>query len=93
MVAALIAGKAPLDHVNNLGWTALIEAIVLGDGGARHQATVRALIDGGANLDLADGQGVRPLTLARQRGYAQDRRDARASRRQTLNGSPAEDSA
>jgi uncharacterized protein len=70
IVAALIAGKAPLDHINNLGWTALIEAIVLGDGGARHQATVRALIDGGADLNLADGQGVRPLTLARQRGYA-----------------------
>jgi uncharacterized protein len=69
VVAALVAGKAPLDHVNNLGWTALIEAIVLGDGGPRHQATVRALIDGGANLDLADRQGVRPLTLARQRGY------------------------
>jgi ankyrin repeat protein len=70
VVAALVAGKAPLDHVNNLGWTALIEAIVLGDGGPRHQATVRALIAGGANLDLADGRGVRPLTLARQRGYA-----------------------
>jgi ankyrin repeat protein len=70
VVAALIAGKAPLDHVNNLGWTALIEAIVLGDGGPRHQATVRALIDGGANLDLPDRQGVRPLALARQRGYA-----------------------
>jgi ankyrin repeat protein len=70
VVAALIAGKAPPDHVNNLGWTALIEAIVLGDGGPRHQATVRALIAGGANLDLADRQGVRPLALARQRGYA-----------------------
>jgi len=70
VVAALIAGKAPLDHVNNLGWTALIEAVVLGDGGARHQATVRALIDGGADLNLADGRGVRPLALARQRGYA-----------------------
>jgi uncharacterized protein len=67
---ALIAGKAPLDHVNNLGWTALIEAIVLGDGGVSIKATVRALLDGGANLNLADGQGVRPLTLARQRGYA-----------------------
>ena len=40
VVEALIAAKAPLDHVNNLGWTALIEAIVLGDGGPRHQATV-----------------------------------------------------
>jgi hypothetical protein len=69
VVAALIAGKAPLDHVNNLGWTALIEAIVLGDGGPRHQATVAALIKGGADLNLADGKGVSPLSLARARGY------------------------
>lgn len=33
VVKALIAGKAPLDRVNNLNWTALIESIVLGDGG------------------------------------------------------------
>jgi ankyrin repeat protein len=70
VVEALIAATAPLDHVNNLGWTALIEAIVLGDGGARHQATVEALVKGGANLDLPDGQGARPLSLARSRGYA-----------------------
>ena len=70
VVSALIAGKAPLDHVNNLGWTALIEAIVLGDGGPRHQATVDALVKAGADLNLADGQGVRPLTLARRRGYS-----------------------
>ena len=70
VVAALIAGKAPLDHVNNLGWTALIEAIVLGDGGARHQATVDALIKGGADLNLPDRQDVRPLSLARSRGHA-----------------------
>ena len=69
VVEALIAAKAPLDHVNNLGWTALIEAIVLGDGGPRHQATVAALVKGGANLDLGDRQGVRPLSLARRRGY------------------------
>jgi ankyrin repeat protein len=69
VVAALIAGKAPLDHVNNLGWTALIEAIVLGDGGARHQATVDALIKGGADLNLPDRQRVTPLSLARSRGY------------------------
>jgi ankyrin repeat protein len=69
VVEALIAAKAPLDHVNNLAWTALIEAIVLGDGGPRHQATIEALVKGGANLNLADGQGVRPLSLARSRGY------------------------
>ena len=33
VVRALIAAKAPLNHVNNLGWTALLEAVVLGNGG------------------------------------------------------------
>ena len=70
VVRALIDGKAPLDHVNNLGWTALIEAIVLGDGGPRHIAIVRALITAGANLDLPDGHGDTPLALAQQRGHA-----------------------
>ena len=69
VVRALIKGKAPLDHVNNLGWTALIEAIVLGDGGANHQAIVRDLIKAGANLNLADSNGTRPLRLAQSRGY------------------------
>jgi hypothetical protein len=66
VVRALIDGHAPLDHVNNLNWTALIEAIVLGDGGPRHIATVRALIDAGADPDLPDGDGKTPLALARQ---------------------------
>ena len=70
VVNALIAADAPVDHVNNLGWTALIEAIVLGDGGARHISIVRMLIAAGADVNLADGRGTRPLALARQRGYA-----------------------
>ena len=70
MVRHLIAAGAPLDHVNNLHWTALIESIVLGDGGPRHQRTLAALVDAGANLQLADRQGNTPLRLARQRGYA-----------------------
>ena len=70
VVEALIAANAPLDHVNNLAWTALIEAIVLGDGGPRHQATVDALVKGGANLDLAGRPGrAPPSSLARSRGY------------------------
>ena len=68
-VRQLIAAGAPLDHVNNLHWTAAIEAIVLGDGGKRHQATLRALIDATANLQLADRQGNTPLALAKSRGY------------------------
>ena len=69
VVRQLIAAGAPLDHVNNLHWTAVIEAIVLGDGGARHQATLKALIDAGASLKLTDRQGQTPLQLARSRGY------------------------
>jgi len=71
VVRALIEGGAPLDHVNNLHWTALIEAVVLGDGGPRHQATVRALVAAGADLNLADSSAATPLTLARQHGYSE----------------------
>ena len=71
VVRQLIAAGAPLDHVNNLHWTATIEAVVLGNGGPRHQATLRALIDAGANLRLADRDGRTPLQLARGRGYAE----------------------
>ena len=69
VVKQLIAAGAPLDHVNNLHWTAVIESIVLGDGGPRHVATVRALVDAGASTRLADRQGVTPLELAQARGY------------------------
>ena len=69
VVRQLIAAGAPLDHVNNLHWTAVIEAIVLGDGGPRHTATLRALVDAGANLGLADREGRTPLQLARAKGY------------------------
>jgi hypothetical protein len=57
-----------VDHVNRLGWTALLEAILLSDGGPRHQEIVALLIENGADVDLADGDGVRPLTHARTRG-------------------------
>jgi uncharacterized protein len=71
VVRQLIAAGAPLDHVNNLHWTAVIEAIVLGDGGARHRATLQALIAAGANLQLRDGNGNTPLQLARSRGFVE----------------------
>ena len=71
VVRQLIAAGAPLDHVNNLHWTAAIEAVVLGDGGPRHQDTLAALIRAGANLQLADRQGNTPLALARSRGYSE----------------------
>jgi ankyrin repeat protein len=71
VVRTLIAAKAPLDHVNNLGWTALIESIVLGDGGERHTAVLKDLVDAGANINLGDRSGDTPLTLAKKRGFAE----------------------
>jgi uncharacterized protein len=71
VVKTLIAAGAPLDHVNNLGWTALIESIVLGNGGRRHTETLRALVAAGANVNLADRNRATPLALARGRGYKQ----------------------
>lgn len=69
IVKTLISAGAPLDHVNNLNWTALIESIVLGDGGENHTRTLKALVDAGANVNIADGSGNSPLTLARRQGY------------------------
>ena len=71
VVRILIENGAPLNHVNNLGWTALIEAVILGDGGLRHQKTVAHLVKAGANKAIADRNGVTPLQQAKQRGYAE----------------------
>ena len=71
VVRRLVAGGAPLNHVNNLDWTALIEAVVLGDGGEDHTATVRILLEGGADPQLPDGSGHTPLELAMARGYTE----------------------
>jgi ankyrin repeat protein len=69
VVKLLIEAGAPLDHVNNLGWTALIESIVLGNGGKHHTDTLRALVVAGANVNLADRNGQTPLALARAKRY------------------------
>jgi ankyrin repeat protein len=69
IVTRLIEAGAPLDHVNNLGWTALIEAIILGNGGDNHIATVKALLKGGANPDISDDDGFTPLQLARKYNF------------------------
>lgn len=71
VVRILIEAGAPLDHINNLNWTAVIEAIVLGDGGDNHQKTLRHLVEAGADITIADGRGRTPLQLAEERGYAE----------------------
>ncbi|GAA1544759.1 ankyrin repeat domain-containing protein [Actinomadura kijaniata] len=58
-----------VDHVNRLGWTGLLEAVILGDGSRRYQEIVRLLVAAGADVDLADGDGVSPLRHAVGRGH------------------------
>lgn len=69
IIEELLKTDINIDHINRLGWTALLEAIILGDGGPRHTEVVRLLVDAGADVNLADGSGVTPLSHAQQRGF------------------------
>ncbi len=60
-----------VNHVNDLGWTALLEAVILGNGGRRHQDVVRILLANGADPAIADRDGVTALQHARDRGFAE----------------------
>lgn len=69
-VTLLLTSGIDVDHVNDLGWTCLLEIVILGDGGPRHQQVARLVLDAGANPNLADREGVSPLAHARRRGQA-----------------------
>ncbi len=69
IVDSLIKNNAPLDHINNLNWTALIEVVILGDGGKSHTKTLELLLKAGADKTIADGQGITPFEHARSRGF------------------------
>ena len=68
-VRRVVGTGIDVNHVNRLGWTALLEAVVLGDGGPRHQEIVRILLAAGADRSLPDGDGVTALEHARSKGY------------------------
>ncbi len=68
-VRELLKTKIDLDLVNHLGWTALLETVILGDGGARHVEIAQLLLAGGAAVNLADREGVTPLVHALRRGH------------------------
>jgi hypothetical protein len=67
----LVHTEVDVNHVNNLGWTALLEAIMLNDGGPAQQETIRILIAHGADVTIADADGVTPMDHARQRGFSE----------------------
>jgi ankyrin repeat protein len=58
-----------LDHVNDLGWTALLEAVILGRGTHRWQQVVTILLAHGADPGIPDGDGVTALQHAERDGY------------------------
>ncbi len=70
-VRELLKTKIDVDHVNNLGWTALLETVILGDGGARYVEITQLLLAHGASAKIADRGGVTPLAHARSRGHAE----------------------
>ncbi|MFI5803194.1 ankyrin repeat domain-containing protein [Streptomyces sp. NPDC051561] len=57
-----------VNHINNLGWTALLEAVILGNGGEDHQQSVKLLLDGGADRSIKDKSGRTALQHAEQKG-------------------------
>ncbi|AVF22163.1 ankyrin-repeat containing protein [Paenibacillus larvae subsp. larvae] len=58
-----------VNHVNNLYWTALLEAVILGDGGENYQKIIQLLVDHGADVHIGDRDGIPPLKHAQKRGF------------------------
>jgi len=66
-VGLLLTTEIDVNHVNNLGWTCLLEIVILGDGGPRHIEITKLVLAAGANPNLADKDGVSPLMHARRK--------------------------
>lgn len=58
-----------VNHTNICGWTPLLEAIILQDGGPAQQEIVDVLLKAGADPKMVDQWGVSPLQHARDKGF------------------------
>jgi ankyrin repeat protein len=67
-VKLLLTTKIDVNHVNNLGWTCLLEIVILGDGGPRHVEVTKLVLAAGADPNIADKDGTSPLAHARAKG-------------------------
>lgn len=67
-VRILLETGIDVNHVNKLGWTALMETVILGDGGPIYQEIARLLMEAGAG-QIPDRDGTTPLQHARSKGY------------------------
>ena len=70
-VKVLLTTKIDVNHVNDLGWTCLLEIVILGDGGPRHVKVAKLVLAAGADPKIADKDGVSPLTHARRKGQTE----------------------
>ena len=69
IVDMIIRAGAPLNRVNILGWTALLEAVILGDGSEPYVQIVKLLVEAGADTTISDNAENTPLDHARNQGY------------------------
>ena len=70
-VKVLLTSGIDVNHINNLGWTCLLEIVILGDGGPRHIETTKLVLAAGADPNIADKDGVSPLRHAKQKGQSE----------------------
>jgi ankyrin repeat protein len=71
IISELLKTNIRINHVNKLSWTALLEAIILSDGGKQHTEVVRLLVDAGADVNLPDKDGVTPLAHAKSKNFTE----------------------
>lgn len=68
-VRRVVSTGIDVNHVNDLGWTAMLEAIVYGDGSQRYQDIIGILLAAGADPKILDANGISPLQHAVDKGF------------------------
>ncbi|MEI5990941.1 hypothetical protein A5881_002446 [Enterococcus termitis] len=65
-VQLCLAAGVPVNHINRLGWSALLEAVILGDGGFLYQDVIRELVQHQADITQIDNNGKNALDYAKE---------------------------